>query len=75
MRRRARPATTRTPTTHEERILEVWARSEGTTGDAVRWALARIERLEREVRRLSAELDAAARETAAALNQARKDNR
>ena len=52
-------------TTHEERILEVWSHAEGTTGDAVRWALAEIVRLERENRRLNAELMAAARELAA----------
>lgn len=53
------------PATVHERILGIWASYQGTTGDAVRWLLARCERLENEKRRLNAELDAAARELAA----------
>jgi hypothetical protein len=38
-------------------VLEVWARADGTTGNAVRWALGRIRTLEREVQSLATELD------------------
>jgi antitoxin component of MazEF toxin-antitoxin module len=74
-RRRRAPLACETPTTHEERVFEVWSRCDGTTGDAVRWALAQITRLEREVRRLNAELDAMARENAIAKFKQERDNK
>jgi hypothetical protein len=48
----------------QRKILAIWASYNGTTGDAVRWVLARLARVEDENKRLRAELDALHRDAA-----------